>query len=81
MRDDTEFGGFWSQAQALLRNQLRGAASMVFLVAAVVAIQFHERVSPALDQLTHSWAENANNTIRTANLALMSAALPFFVRG
>lgn len=81
MRDDTEFGGFWSQAKALLRDQLRGLASMAFLVAAVFAIQFHERISPALDRLTADWAEGANNTIRTANLALMSAALPFFVRG
>ena len=82
MRDDSiELGGFWAELERFVHDRARAMASVVFVLIAVGSIQFHEQMSPALDRLAGGWAHAASKTLRNANLALMSAALPFFVRG
>ena len=72
--------GFWSSARAQFRERLRGFASIAFMLLAVGAIHFQEQMSPAFDRIGDAFATSASKTVRSANLALMSAALPFFLR-
>ena len=83
MRDDDGLFGFslWSHARLLMRERLRALASIGFILVAVGAIHFQEHMSPTLDRLASVATESAAKTLRVANLAVMSAALPFFLRG
>ena len=83
MRDDTlnEFGGVWSGMRSFARDRMSALASLGFMLLAVGAIQFQEQMSPVLGRLGDVWITQAAKTVRSANLALMSAALPFFLRG
>jgi hypothetical protein len=86
MREETDaleygFAGIWSHARSMAHNSLRAFASIGFVLIAVGAIQFQEHMSPTLDRLAGVAAAGAAKTIRVANLAVMSAALPFFIRG
>ena len=64
-----------------MRERLRALASIGFMLLAVGAIQFQEHMSPVLDRFADVCATQTAKTIRVANLAVMSAALPFFIRG
>ena len=72
---------FWSRARLRFRARLGALASIGFVLAAVGAIQFHEHMSPALDRVAAVAAAGVTKTARVAQLAVMSAALPFFIRG
>ncbi len=86
MREETDaldygFSGIWSHTRSFFRDGLRAFVSIGFVLIAVGAIQFQEHMSPTLDRLTGAAAAGAAKTLRVANLAVMSAALPFFIRG
>lgn len=72
---------FWSRTRLHLRRRLGALASIGFVLAAVGAIHFHEHMSPALDRVASIAAAGAAKTARVAQLAVMTATLPFFIRG
>jgi hypothetical protein len=82
-RDTLEYGlaGLWSQLRYAARDNLRTLASIGFMLLAVGAIQFQENMSPTLGRITGFAVAGASKTFRVANQAVMSAALPFFLRG
>ena len=86
MREETDaldygFAGIWSHTRSAVRDSIRAFVSIGFVLIAVGAIQFQEHMSPTLDRLVGVAAAGAAKTMRVANLAVMSAALPFFIRG
>jgi len=74
------FSGFMARTRGLMREHVRFWASIGFMLLAVGAIHFQEHMSPTIDRITNAAATGASKTLRVANGAMMSAALPFFIR-
>lgn len=81
MREESDIQDFWSAVRLLFRNHMRALASIGFMLVAVGAIHYEEHLSPTLGRFVDACTTQATKTARVAQLAWMSAALPFLIRG